>query len=82
MVGTLASRGGVRPVKPRGLAEARAHAVAGVHRPQVQAQGIAADVAGEEALREGLPDGVKRGPVGAAGAQGGAGGLTLGDGRG
>ena len=39
-----------RPGKTRGLADAGApHAVAGVHRPEIQTQGVAADVAGEDA---------------------------------
>ena len=70
--GELPAPGGVGPVEPRGLADAGAHAVAGVHRPQVQAQGVAADVAGEDARREGRLNGVERRPVGAAGAEGGA----------
>ena len=69
--GELPAPGGEGPVEPRGLADAGAHAVAGVHRPEVQAQGVAADVAGEDARREGRFDGVERGPVGAAGAEGG-----------
>ena len=73
MVGNSPPAGGVGPVEARGLADAGAHAVAGVHRPQVHPQGVAADVAGENAPGKGLPDGVERRPVAAAGAEGGAG---------
>ena len=70
--GEFSAPGGVGPVEARGLADAGAHTVAGVHRPQVQAQGVAADVAGENPRREGRLNGVERRPVGAAGAEGGA----------
>ena len=55
MVGNSSPAGGVGVVEPRGLADAGPHAMAGVHRAQVHPQGVAADVAGEDARRERSP---------------------------
>ncbi len=58
-------------IEPGRLADGGAHAKDRVHRPQVQPQCIAADVAGVNPPGRGLFDGEKTGPVGASGAEGG-----------
>jgi len=61
---------GVGVVEPRPLADAGAHDVARIDGPEIHPQGVAADVAGEDAPREGFADGVEGGAVGTAGAEG------------
>ena len=46
-----------------------AHIDAGVYCPHGDAEGVAADIAGENSFRKGVPHRIERGPVGAARAE-------------
>ena len=66
----LLPRDPVRLIKTRRLTNRRPHAENRIHPPQIETQGIATDIRGVDPLGSGLLDGVKAGPVGAAGAEG------------
>ena len=61
---------GVGVIEARRHRDRRSHVVHGVNRTLVQPQCVAADVAREEGVRKSAPQGVKRGAVAAARAEG------------
>ena len=65
----IAPLGGIGVVEARPLADAGAHAVAGVHGAEVHPQGVAADVAGENPCGKGVADRIEGRPVAATRAE-------------